>query len=299
MELGMIGLGRMGSGMTERLTEGGHDVKTYDPKVPSTADSLEELAQQLEKPRAVWMMIPAGKITEDTFEQLLGILDKGDTIVDGGNSNFHDSKRRYAQAQQKDINFIDVGVSGGIWGLEVGYCLMAGGDDEPVGRIEPILETLAPADGYAHVGPSGAGHFVKMIHNGIEYGLMQSYAEGFEIMDHSEYQLDMHQISGIWRYGSVVRSWLLELLHSAFEQHGSHLDDIAPFVEDSGEGRWTITEAINENVPAPVISASLFARFASRDENKFSPKVVAALRNEFGGHAIREVQQAKGSSDPH
>jgi 6-phosphogluconate dehydrogenase len=295
----MIGLGRMGSGMTERLTEGGHDIKTYDPKVPSTADSLEALAQQLEKPRAVWMMIPAGKITEDTFEQLLGVLDKGDTIVDGGNSNFHDSKRRYAQAQQKGINFIDVGVSGGIWGLEVGYCLMAGGDDEPVGRIEPILETLAPEDGYAHVGPSGAGHFVKMIHNGIEYGLMQSYAEGFEIMDHSEYELDMHQISGIWRYGSVVRSWLLELLHSAFEQHGSHLDDIAPYVEDSGEGRWTITEAINENVAAPVISASLFARFVSRDENKFSPKVVAALRNEFGGHAIREVEQAKASSDPH
>jgi 6-phosphogluconate dehydrogenase len=244
------------------------------------------------------MMIPAGKITEDTFEQLLGVLDKGDTIVDGGNSNFHDSKRRYAQAQQKGINFIDVGVSGGIWGLEVGYCLMAGGDDEPVGRLEPVLETLAPEDGYAHVGPSGAGHFVKKIHNGIEYGLMQSYAEGFEIMDHSEYQLDMHQISGIWRYGSVVRSWLLELLHSAFEQHGSHLDDIAPFVEDSGEGRWTITEAINENVPAPVISASLFARFASRDENKFSPKVVAALRNQFGGHAIRAVEKAKASPDP-
>ncbi len=298
MELGMIGLGRMGSGMTERLTEGGHDIKTYDPKVPSTAGSLEELAQQLEKPRAVWMMIPAGKITEDTFEQLLGTLEAGDTIVDGGNSNFRDSKRRYEQAQQKGINFIDVGVSGGIWGLEVGYCLMAGGDDEPVGRIEPILETLAPEDGYAHVGPSGAGHFVKMIHNGIEYGLMQSYAEGFEIMDHSEYQLDMHQISGIWRYGSVVRSWLLELLHSAFEQHGSHLDDIAPYVEDSGEGRWTITEAINENVPASVISAALFARFASRDENKFSPKVVAALRNQFGGHAIRAVEQAKASPDP-
>ena len=298
MELGMIGLGRMGNGMTERLTEGGHDIKTYDPKVPSTADSLEELAQQLEKPRPVWMMIPAGKITEDTFEQLLGILDKGDTIVDGGNSNFRDSKRRYAQAQQRGINFIDVGVSGGIWGLEVGYCLMAGGDDEPVGRIEPILESLAPEDGYAHVGPSGAGHFVKMIHNGIEYGLMQSYAEGFEIMDHSEYELDMHQISGIWRYGSVVRSWLLELLHSAFEQHGPHLDDISPYVEDSGEGRWTITEAINENVPAPVISASLFARFASRDENKFSPKVVAALRNQFGGHAIRAVEKAKASPDP-
>jgi len=298
MELGMIGLGRMGNGMTERLTEGGHDIKTYDPKVTSTAESLEELARQLEKPRAVWMMIPAGKITEDTFEQLLGILDEGDTIVDGGNSNFRDSKRRYEKSQQKDINFIDVGVSGGIWGLEVGYCLMAGGDDEPVGRIEPILETLAPEDGYAHVGPSGAGHFVKMIHNGIEYGLMQSYAEGFEIMDHSEYQLDLHQISGIWRYGSVVRSWLLELLHSAFEQHGSQLEDIAPYVEDSGEGRWTITEAINENVPAPVISASLFARFASRDENNFSPKVVAALRNQFGGHAIRAVEQAKASPDP-
>jgi 6-phosphogluconate dehydrogenase len=297
MELGMIGLGRMGNGMTQRLTEGGHDIKTYDPKVPSTAGTLEELAQQLEKPRAVWMMIPAGKITEDTFQQLLGILDEGDTIVDGGNSNFRDSKRRYELAQEKGINFIDVGVSGGIWGLELGYCLMAGGDDEPVGRVEPILETLAPEDGYAHVGPSGAGHFVKMIHNGIEYGLMQSYAEGFEIMDHSEYELDLHEISGIWRYGSVVRSWLLELLHSAFEQHGSHLDDIAPYVEDSGEGRWTITEAINENVAAPVISASLFARFASRDENKFSPKVVAALRNEFGGHAIREVE-AKASPDP-
>ena len=286
MELGMIGLGRMGNGMTQRLTEGGHEIKTYDPKVPSTAGTLEELAQQLEKPRAVWMMIPAGKITEETFQQLIGILDEGDTIVDGGNSNFRDSKRRYELAHEKGVHFI-----------EVGYCLMAGGDDEPVGRIEPILETLAPEDGYAHVGPSGAGHFVKMIHNGIEYGLMQSYAEGFEIMDHSEYELDLHEISGIWRYGSVVRSWLLELLHSAFEQHGSQLDDIAPYVEDSGEGRWTITEAINENVAAPVISASLFARFASRDENKFSPKVVAALRNEFGGHAIRAVEQAKASPD--
>jgi 6-phosphogluconate dehydrogenase len=186
MELGMIGLGRMGSGMTERLTEGGHEIKTYDPKVSSTAGSLEELAQQLEKPRATWMMIPAGNITEDTFQQLLGILDEGDTIVDGGNSNFHDSKRRYELAQQKGIHFIDVGVSGGIWGLEVGFCLMAGGDDEPVRRLEPILETLAPEDGYAHVGPSGAGHFVKMVHNGIEYGLMQSYAEGFELMDHCE-----------------------------------------------------------------------------------------------------------------
>jgi 6-phosphogluconate dehydrogenase len=298
MELGLIGLGRMGAGMTERLTEGGHDVKTYDPNVDSTAASLEELAQQLDEPRAVWMMIPAGEITEDTFQRLLRILAEGDTIVDGGNSNFRDSKRRYEEAREHGIHFVDVGVSGGIWGLEVGFCLMAGGDDEPVGRLEPILETLAPEDGYAHVGPSGAGHFVKMIHNGIEYGLMQSYAEGFEIMDHSEYELDLHQISGIWRYGSVVRSWLLELLHSAFEQHGSQLEDIAPFVEDSGEGRWTITEAINENVPAPVISASLFARFASRDELKFSAKVAAALRNQFGGHAIKAVEQAKASPDP-
>jgi 6-phosphogluconate dehydrogenase len=299
VQLGMIGLGRMGAGMTDRLREAGHEIQTYDPNVDArTASSLAELKEQLKAPRAFWMMIPAGKITEQTFQELLELADEGDTIVDGGNSNFRDSKRRYEQAQERGIHFVDVGVSGGIWGLEVGFCLMAGGDDEPVGRLKPILETLAPEDGYAHVGPSGAGHFVKMIHNGIEYGLMQSYAEGFEIMDHSEYELDLHQISGIWRYGSVVRSWLLELLHSAFEQHGSQLDDIAPYVEDSGEGRWTITEAINENVPAPVISASLFARFASRDEIKFSAKVAAALRNQFGGHAIRAVEKAKASPDP-
>jgi 6-phosphogluconate dehydrogenase len=299
MQLGMIGLGRMGNGMTERLREGRHDVRTYDPNVESrTASSLEELAQQLERPRALWMMIPAGEITETTFRELLGILDEGDTIVDGGNSNFRDSKRRYAEATEKGIHFVDVGVSGGIWGLEVGFCLMAGGDDEPVQRLEPILRTLAPDDGYAHVGAAGAGHFVKMIHNGIEYGLMQSYAEGFEIMDHSEYELDLHEISGIWRYGSVVRSWLLELLHSAFEEHGSKLEEIAPYVEDSGEGRWTITEAIDENVPAPVISAALFARFASRDDINFAAKVAAALRNQFGGHAVRAVERAKASPDP-
>ena len=298
MELGMIGLGRMGAGMTERLREGGHEVQTYDPNVESTAESLEELARQLEPPRHLWLMIPAGKITEETFQQLLGILERGDTIVDGGNSNFRDSKRRYEEAQAKGIHFVDVGVSGGIWGLEIGFCLMAGGDEEPVTRLEPILETLAPEDGYAHVGPSGAGHFVKMIHNGIEYGLMQSYAEGFEIMDHSDYELDLHQIAGIWRYGSVVRSWLLELLHAAFEQHGAKLEDIAPYVEDSGEGRWTLNEAIDENVPAPVLAASLFARFASRDEIKFSAKVAAALRNQFGGHAVRAVERAKASPDP-
>ena len=295
----MIGLGRMGSGMTERLREGGHDVQTYDPNVESrTAASLLELKQQLATPRAFWMMIPAGKITEDVFEQLLELADEGDTIVDGGNSNFRDSQRRSAEAQKHGLHFLDAGVSGGIWGLEVGFCLMVGGDEAPVKRLEPIFTTLAPEEGYAHVGSSGAGHFVKMVHNGIEYGLMQSYAEGFEIMEHSEFELDPHQISGIWRNGSVVRSWLLELLHAAFEQHGSKLDDIAPYVEDSGEGRWTINEAINENVPVPVIAASLFARFQSRDEIKFSAKVAAALRQQFGGHAVRALERAKAGDDP-
>jgi 6-phosphogluconate dehydrogenase len=299
MQLGMIGLGRMGSGMTARLREHGHEIQTYDPKVADrTAGSLEELKQQLEPPRPFWLMIPAGEITESVFKELLGIAEKGDIIVDGGNSNFHDSKRRYSEAKQKGINFVDVGVSGGIWGLEVGFCLMAGGDDEPVQRLVPVFEALAPEDGYAHVGPSGAGHFVKMIHNGIEYGLMQAYAEGMEVMEHSEYDLDLLEITGIWRYGSVVRSWLLELLHAAFEQHGSKLEDIAPYVEDSGEGRWTIDEAIKENVPVPVIAASLFARFASRDEIKFSARVAAALRNEFGGHAIKAIEHAKASPDP-
>ena len=213
MQLGMIGLGRMGNGMTERLRERGHDVKTYDPAVESrTAASLEELASQLDAPRAFWLMIPAGKITEDAFQQLLTIAAKGDTIVDGGNSNFRDSQRRYAEAQAKGIHFVDAGVSGGIWGLKVGFCLMVGGEDEPVQRLEPVFTALAPDDGYAHVGASGAGHFTKMVHNGIEYGLMQAYAEGFEVMEHSEFDLDLHEIAGIWRYGSVVRSWLLELL---------------------------------------------------------------------------------------
>ena len=299
MQLGMIGLGRMGRGMTERLREGGHDVQTYDPNVEQrTASSLAALKEQLDPPRAFWMMVPAGKVTEDVFRQLLEIADEGDTIVDGGNSNFRDSKRRYVEAQQRGIRFVDAGVSGGIWGLEVGFCLMVGGDDEPVKRLEPIFETLAPEDGYAHVGLSGAGHFVKMVHNGIEYGLMQSYAEGFEIMDHAEYDLDLHAISGIWRNGSVVRSWLLELLHAAFEQHGGRLEDIAPYVEDSGEGRWTISEAMQENVPAPVIAASLFARFASRDEIKFSARVAAALRQQFGGHAVKALERAKAATDP-
>jgi 6-phosphogluconate dehydrogenase len=299
MQLGMIGLGRMGNGMTERLRENDHDVRTYDPAVESrTATSLEELKSQLDAPRAFWMMVPAGKVTEDVFQDLLKLADKGDTIIDGGNSNFRDSQRRHREAQEKALDFIDAGVSGGIWGLEVGFCLMVGGDERPVQRIEPIFKALAPEEGYAHVGASGAGHFTKMVHNGIEYGLMQAYAEGFEIIEHSEFDVDMHELSGIWRYGSVVRSWLLELLHTAFEAHGNKLDDIAPYVEDSGEGRWTIHEAIAENVPAPVISAALFARFASRNEENFAAKVAAALRNQFGGHAIKAMAKAEGSEDP-
>jgi 6-phosphogluconate dehydrogenase len=298
MELGMVGLGRMGSGMTKRLQQAGHDVKTYDPNVKSTAKTLGALAKQLEAPRHVWMMVPSGKITEETFKKVLRVLEPGDTIIDGGNSNFRDSQRRYKEARKQKVSFVDIGVSGGVWGLEVGFCLMAGGDKAPLKRLRPICEALAPEDGYAHVGPSGAGHFTKMVHNGIEYGLMQAYAEGFDLMYHSEFELDLSEIAGIWRYGSVVRSWLLELLHAAMEQHGDHLEDIAGYVEDSGEGRWTINEAINENVPVPVISAALYARFASRQEINFSAKVAAALRNQFGGHAVKAVKDAKAGSDP-
>ncbi|MEP6909829.1 MAG: phosphogluconate dehydrogenase (NAD(+)-dependent, decarboxylating) [Actinomycetota bacterium] len=287
MKLGMIGLGRMGGNMVQRLEQDGHEVVTYTRSGGGTASTIEQLVGELEAPRVAWMMVPAGDATEATFKTLLGLLEADDIIVDGGNSNFRDSRRRYAEAREQGIRFVDAGVSGGIWGLEVGYCLMAGGDDDAVGIVEPAFRTLAPENGYAHCGPSGAGHFVKMVHNGIEYGLMQAYAEGFEIMHASEFELDLHEIAGIWRYGSVVRSWLLELLHTALEQHGSGLDDIAGFVSDSGEGRWTIEEAINEDVPAPVIAAALFARFSSRQDESFAAKISAALREQFGGHAIK------------
>jgi 6-phosphogluconate dehydrogenase len=287
MKLAMVGLGRMGSGMTERLERDGHEVKTYDPNVPSTADSLAELIRQLERPRVVWGMIPAGEITEEAVRSLTELLGDDDVIVDGGNSNFRDSQRRAREAAQRGIHFVDVGVSGGIWGLREGFCLMAGGENDPVERLEPVFRSLAPEGGYAHVGPSGAGHFVKMVHNGIEYGLMQAYAEGFDILHHSEFDLDLEQISGIWRYGSVVRSWLLELLHNSFDQHGHELADVAGYVDDSGEGRWTVKEAIDESVPAPVISAALFARFASREDESFAAKINAALREQFGGHPIK------------
>jgi 6-phosphogluconate dehydrogenase len=292
MQLGMIGLGRMGGNMAKRLEEHGHEVKTYDPQVESTAKTLEELRDELNAPRTFWMMVPAGEITEQTFQTLVGLAEAGDVIVDGGNSNFRDSQRRYGKAKERGIRYVDAGVSGGVWGLSVGYCLMVGGDDDAVAQAEPIFRALAPEGGYAHVGASGAGHFTKMIHNGIEYGLMQAYAEGFEVMEKSEFDLDLHEIAGIWRYGSVVRSWLLELLHAAFEKEGGDLEKIKGYVDDSGEGRWTIAEAIAEDVPVPVISAALFARFASRQEESFAAKVNAALRNQFGGHAVQAVETA-------
>jgi 6-phosphogluconate dehydrogenase len=293
VQLGMIGLGRMGANMTKRLEKRGHDLKTFDPQVESTAKTLEELRDQLAAPRSFWMMVPAGKITEDTFQTLLTLAEPGDVIVDGGNSNFHDSQRRHADAQAKGIHFVDAGVSGGVWGLEVGYCLMVGGEADAVAQVEPVFRDLAPDDGYAHVGAAGAGHFTKMVHNGIEYGLMQAYAEGFDVMKASEFDLDLHEIAGIWRYGSVVRSWLLELLHAAFEKEGGELEQIRGYVQDSGEGRWTIAEAIAEDVPVPVITAALFARFASRQDESFAAKVNAALRNQFGGHAVEAAKRAK------
>jgi 6-phosphogluconate dehydrogenase len=286
VELGMVGLGRMGSGMTERLQKAGHEVKTYDPNVESTAESLQELAQQLDPPRHVWLMIPAGEITENAFQELLGILEQGDAIIDGGNSNFRDSQRRGAEAAERDLYFVDCGVSGGIWGLREGFALMAGGDAEPVGRLQPIFEALAPEGGYAHVGPSGAGHFVKMIHNGVEYGLMQAYAEGFDLMQASEFDLDLAAIAELWRHGSVVRSWLLDLLARALQEN-PNLEGIKGYVEDSGEGRWTVQQAIDTAVPLYVIVAALFARFDSRRDESFAAKVDAALRNQFGGHAVR------------
>ena len=284
----MVGLGRMGSGMTERLRQAGHEVQTYDPNVESTAGSLAELAAQLEAPRHIWLMIPAGEVTENAFRELLDVLEPGDAIIDGGNSNFRDSQRRAAEARERDLYFLDVGVSGGIWGLKEGFALMAGGEAEPIERLGPIFAALAPEGGFAHVGPSGAGHFVKMVHNGVEYGLMQAYAEGFELMKASEFDPDLHQIAELWRHGSVVRSWLLDLLARALEEDPG-LEGIRGYVEDSGEGRWTVEQAIESAVPLHVITAALYARFASRQDESFAAKVNAALRNQFGGHAIRHV----------
>jgi 6-phosphogluconate dehydrogenase len=285
----MVGLGRMGANMTERLREHGHTVETYARTNPErTANSLVELASKLPQPRVVWLMIPAGAPTENAFETMLGLLEDGDIIVDGGNSNFRDSQRRAAEAAKKSIAFLDAGVSGGVWGLKEGYCIMVGGDAAAYQQIVPFIKDLTDPGGYAHIGASGSGHFVKMVHNGIEYGMMQSLAEGFEIMQASEFSPNLHKVAALWQHGSVVRSWLLDLLVLALEED-KNLEQIRGYVDDSGEGRWTVFEAINESVPAPVITLSLFARFASRQDESFAAKVNAALRNQFGGHPVKEI----------
>lgn len=291
MKLGMVGMGRMGGNMVERLRRSGHEVETYARTNPArTATSLMDLVEKLAEPRVVWLMIPAGDATEHAFTNLLELLEDDDIIVDGGNSHFTDSKRRAELAEKQGIHFVDAGVSGGVWGLENGYCVMVGGKPEIVSRIAPLFLDLAPEGGYAHVGANGAGHFTKMVHNGIEYGMMQSFAEGFEIMQASEFDIDLHSVAGIWRYGSVVRSWLLELLEIALKEDPG-LASIAGYVEDSGEGRWSLLAALDENVPAPIIANSLFARFASRQEESFAAKVDAALRNQFGGHAVKPANE--------
>lgn len=301
MQLGMIGLGKMGANMTMRLVKGGHQVVVYDRNpdaIKSTveggavaATSVEHLVEQLNEPRAVWIMVPAGDPTEQTIEQLTGLLSPNDTILDGGNSNYKDSQRRAAMLKEHHLSFVDVGTSGGVWGLTEGYSMMIGGETESVARLNPIFETLAPSadQGWGHVGPSGAGHFVKMIHNGIEYGLMQAYAEGFELMDHkTDLNLDLPQIAEIWRYGSVVRSWLLDLTANALAENPT-MEGIAAYVPDSGEGRWTVAEAIDLNCSIPVITAALQQRFRSREAEPFGDKLLAAMRNQFGGHAVKET----------
>jgi 6-phosphogluconate dehydrogenase len=298
MRLAMIGLGRMGGNMSERLMKGGHEVVVFDRSLEAIAkyaalgavasSSAADAAGKMSAPRVVWIMVPAGKPVDDTIASLLPVLKKGDVVIDGGNSNFHDSMRRAADLKTKGIEFIDSGTSGGIWGLANGYCLMIGASDAAFKLCEPIFKTLAPKDGYAHVGPPGAGHYVKMIHNGIEYGMLQAYAEGYEILNCStNFKLDLHQIASVWNNGSVVRSWINELAEDAFAKD-PHLEALKGYVEDSGEGRWTVQEAIDLDVPAPVITLSLQMRLRSREKESFSAKVIAALRNEFGGHAVRK-----------
>jgi 6-phosphogluconate dehydrogenase len=296
MELGIIGLGRMGANMTERLVLGGHRLISFDrspeaiqrvvDKGALGARSLADFVKQLSLPRAIWLMVPSGDPVDQTIEQLLPSLEKGDILIDGGNSNYKDSIRRAEKLKPHGMHFVDAGTSGGVWGLKNGYCLMVGGDKAIVDHLEPIFKTLAPPDGFLHVGPVGAGHFVKMVHNGIEYGMMQAYGEGFELLKASQYDLDLAKISHLWNQGSVVRSWLLELAESAFSKDAD-LAAIKGYVEDSGEGRWTIVEAIEKGVSATVLAHSLFARYASRQPDAFSNKVIAALRNEFGGHAVK------------
>jgi len=296
MQLGFVGLGRMGSNMVTRLLQGGHSVVAWDVNADAVravaaagargAASLAELAGVLAPPRAVWVMVPAGEPTEKTVRELTGLLAAGDTIVDGGNSYYKDDVRRAAELAPRGLFYVDAGTSGGIWGLRLGYCLMVGGPAPAVTRLEPVFRTLAPADGYLHVGQSGAGHYVKMIHNGIEYAMMQSYAEGFELMRESPYALDLPRVAALWNHGSVVRSWLLELAADALAED-PHLESVKAYVEDSGEGRWTVEDAVEKAVPAPAITAALYARSRSRRDNSFADRLLAALRHKFGGHAVR------------
>ncbi len=302
MKIGMVGLGKMGANMTTRLSRGGHEVVVFDrsPEAVKTAAaggavaaaSLGDLVAKLEPPRAVWIMVPSGDPTEATVQALAKLLASGDTVIDGGNSNYKESQRRGAGLEPKGISFVDVGTSGGIWGLKEGYSLMIGGAPGAVERLRPIFETLAPgtSTGWGHVGPSGSGHFVKMVHNGIEYGMMQAYAEGFSILRHkTELKLDLGQIAEIWRNGSVVRSWLLDLTAQALKANPT-MEGIAPFVSDSGEGRWTVAEAIDLDVAAPVVTLSLLARLRSRDAESYTDRLLAAMRNQFGGHAIKHEE---------
>jgi 6-phosphogluconate dehydrogenase len=303
MQIGFVGLGRMGGNMVHRIRrDSDHDVvafdfsadavKTAEEHGASGAGSLEELVGQMTAPRTVWIMVPAGDPTQKTIESLLGLLDEGDTIVDGGNSKWTESIARHAQCSEHRVGFVDVGTSGGVWGLEVGYCMMVGGDEEHVSRLAPILDVLAPPDGWAHMGGPGSGHYVKMVHNGIEYSLMQGYAEGFELLHKSEYGLDVERIANLWGQGSVVRSWLLELAARAFAADGNDLEGLEGYVEDSGEGRWTLASGVDHDVPMPALAASLFARFSSRGNGDYSARMLAALRNQFGGHAIKSVKKA-------